>query len=215
MTSLPIHHAKERSGLRICSKSAKSGNIEGETAGRAELRNYPPLKSPDQYSAFEEPGSDDQFLMNGGANKTITLGRTISPSSCDEPDKYGEGEAMNDRDFGSAPDGAENAGSSGRLQGRSVEVDFARYEQLLADESLDEGQRRAFFEALWSIIIAFVDLGFGVHPAQVVEGNTEYDGTCAPDLLENSGHETLKSVANEFEGAADPDTAASAAKEDT
>lgn len=47
---------------------------------------------------------------------------------------------------------------------RRLEIDWARYEAMLADESLTEDERRRFLEALWSILIVFVDLGFGLHP---------------------------------------------------
>lgn len=47
-----------------------------------------------------------------------------------------------------------------------ITFDAARYEHFLAEMGLDEDQKHAMLEALWSIIVSFVDLGFGVHPAQ-------------------------------------------------
>lgn len=48
----------------------------------------------------------------------------------------------------------------------SVEIDYERYEQYFEDSDLTDDQKREFIAALWSIIVNFVDLGFGVHPAQ-------------------------------------------------
>lgn len=47
-----------------------------------------------------------------------------------------------------------------------VTVDYEKYERFLEDAELTDEQKRQFIEALWQIIVSFVDLGFGVHPAQ-------------------------------------------------
>lgn len=52
----------------------------------------------------------------------------------------------------------------------SVEIDTARYQAYLDDPGLSDDQKEEIIRALWSIIIAFVDLGFGVHPYQEVLG---------------------------------------------
>ena len=45
---------------------------------------------------------------------------------------------------------------------RALTLDVARYEQYLDDPALNPEQKRQFIEALWSIVVAFVDLGFSV-----------------------------------------------------
>lgn len=45
-----------------------------------------------------------------------------------------------------------------------LDVDF--YQSFLDDTDIPEDKKREFIEALWSIITAFVDLGFGIHPVQ-------------------------------------------------
>lgn len=56
---------------------------------------------------------------------------------------------------------------AGRAKGRPVVTfDVSRYEHFLEDQGLSAEQKRAMLEALWSIIVSFVDLGFGVHPVQ-------------------------------------------------
>ena len=47
-----------------------------------------------------------------------------------------------------------------------IEVDIADYQALLDDLSLDAKQRAEFLAALWSVIVAFVDLGYRVYPVQ-------------------------------------------------
>lgn len=56
-----------------------------------------------------------------------------------------------------------------------VTVDVEKYKELLDDPNLSEAEKESFLQALWSIVVAFVDLGFGVHPLQEV---------CAQELKE-------------------------------
>mgnify|MGYP000507132102 CR=1 FL=1 len=49
-----------------------------------------------------------------------------------------------------------------------VGVDVEKYKVFLDDPALTEAQKEEFLQALWSIIVAFVELGFGVHPLQEV-----------------------------------------------
>lgn len=55
----------------------------------------------------------------------------------------------------------------------SLRIDVEKYEHLLDDSDLSETQKREVLEALWAIIVAFVDLGFGVHPVQQACGEVE------------------------------------------
>lgn len=59
----------------------------------------------------------------------------------------------------SAPDGE-------RGQRPSLTIDYALYEKYLAESDWSESEKREFITTLWSIIVNFVDLGFGVHPLQ-------------------------------------------------
>lgn len=47
-----------------------------------------------------------------------------------------------------------------------VQVDYEKYLHFLDDEDLDESQKITLLESLWSILLSFVDLGFGIHPVQ-------------------------------------------------
>ena len=48
----------------------------------------------------------------------------------------------------------------------SLTLDVSLYEEFLKDSDLSESKKQEFFEALWLIIVSFVDLGFEVHPLQ-------------------------------------------------
>lgn len=49
-----------------------------------------------------------------------------------------------------------------------LSVDVTKYQALLDDPNLSEAQKEEFLRALWSIVVTFVELGFGVHPLQEV-----------------------------------------------
>ena len=45
-------------------------------------------------------------------------------------------------------------------------VDVEKYQVFLDRADMTEEQKEEFLQALWSIIVSFVELGFGVHPVQ-------------------------------------------------
>lgn len=55
----------------------------------------------------------------------------------------------------------------------SLAVDVEKYQAYLDEADMTEEQKEEFLQALWSIIVSFVDLGFGVHPMQSVCGEDE------------------------------------------
>lgn len=61
-----------------------------------------------------------------------------------------------------------------------ISVDYKKYEVFLKESDMSDADKAAFLEALWSIIVSFVDLGFGVHPLQQVDEITEVP---SPDSL--------------------------------
>ncbi len=52
----------------------------------------------------------------------------------------------------------------------TLTVDVEKYQAFLDGADMTEVQKEEFLQALWSIIVSFVDLGFGVHPLQAVCG---------------------------------------------
>lgn len=55
----------------------------------------------------------------------------------------------------------------------SLAIDLDKYQAYLDGSGLTPAQKEDFLRALWSIMVAFVDLGFGVHPVQQACGQVE------------------------------------------
>lgn len=75
----------------------------------------------------------------------------------------------------------ENDLTQGRGTRRSLQVDIARYQAMLDAPDLDDEQKRQFVEALWHVIVAFVDLGFQIHPVQQACGQVGNAASENPD----------------------------------
>jgi hypothetical protein len=56
-----------------------------------------------------------------------------------------------------------------------LKLDVARYEELLADFDMSEEERAALLEAMWNVVVSFVDLGFDLHPLQQIATAEEQD----------------------------------------
>lgn len=84
----------------------------------------------------------------------------------------------------------------------TLTLDVALYETYLADKNLGEAQKRELLEALWSIIVGFVDLGFAVEPAAASADKSAYSG----DKFATAGFAVAQSSPNattdQFEKAA-------------
>ena len=96
--------------------------------------------------------------------------------------------------------GSEFGVAFGTAPKRSVEIDTVKYQKYLDDPSLSEEQKEEIIMALWSIITAFVDLGFGVHPAQEACGKAaeKLDGQAKEDSNESKAiHQSVRDAFNE------------------
>lgn len=51
-----------------------------------------------------------------------------------------------------------------------VTVDIEKYQSYLDDSNLTPEKKEEFLQAVWSIVVTYVELGFGVHPLQEVCG---------------------------------------------
>ena len=51
-----------------------------------------------------------------------------------------------------------------------VTVDVERYQDYLDGADMTDAQKEEFLQALWSMVVAFVEMGFGVHPLQEICG---------------------------------------------
>lgn len=82
--------------------------------------------------------------------------------------------------------------------GLRVEVDFERYAPLLEDADISEDQKRDLLQALWSIIIGFVDLGFEVDCEQTACGQVPENSRKAPLTAPDALHSTHSKLIEDF-----------------
>ncbi len=61
---------------------------------------------------------------------------------------------------------------AGNFSPPTLTIDWELYGKYLDESDLSDAEKREFLETLWSIVVSFVDLGFGVHPLQQVTDNT-------------------------------------------
>lgn len=86
---------------------------------------------------------------------------------------------------------------------RKLGIDLDRYQYMLDSTDLTDSQKQEVLEALWSIIVTVVELGYGVHPLQEVCGKpdklSDEWSASNPDALdcENSSDEENKEDAPE------------------
>lgn len=73
-----------------------------------------------------------------------------------------------DRETGIVTSGEFNVAAKPR-----IELDIEKYQSYLDGSDLTPAQKEDFLRALWSIVVAFVDLGFGVDPVQQACGQTK------------------------------------------
>lgn len=73
-------------------------------------------------------------------------------------------ETSNHQD-GEMADGQKNSNDIGDAL-PPLKVDWDMYAKYLDEADLSDSEKREFIETLWSIVVAFVDLGFGIHPVQ-------------------------------------------------
>ena len=78
----------------------------------------------------------------------------------------------------------------------SLTIDWQAYAAMLEESDWSDEQKRELVETLWSIVVAFVDLGFGVHPAQQACGQASAeaefamrDMLCLPDTAQDQREE--------------------------
>lgn len=78
----------------------------------------------------------------------------------------------------------------------SLSIDWELYGTYLEASDLSDEQKREVIEALWSIVISFVDLGFGIHPVQQACEPKDKSGIFLSDDLLSS---LQKQISTEFD----------------
>ncbi len=80
---------------------------------------------------------------------------------------------------------------------QALSIDWELYGKYLDESDLTEEQKREFIETLWSIVVSFVDLGFGVHPLQQVPPSTHCEqNTDLAEFLTKKSADVLNSKNN-------------------
>ena len=138
-----------REGAEICHKSTKGGKMKVE---QCVCYDASPSASAVQHGAPQ--GRDGNFEHPHFADAGT---RT--------PDTGKEGAVMNEQVGDQSFRFTLNAAAK-----PSLGIDTAKYQAYLDDPILSDAQKEEIVQALWSIIVAFVDLGFVVHPLQEVIG---------------------------------------------
>lgn len=59
---------------------------------------------------------------------------------------------------------------------RIIKVDVERYQSYLDDTSMTDQQKKDFLQAMWLVMMSFVEMGFEVHPIQHVCGKASSIG---------------------------------------
>ena len=59
---------------------------------------------------------------------------------------------------------------------RIIKVDVERYQSYLDDTGMTDQQKKDFLQAMWLVMMSFVELGFEVHPIQHVCGKASSIG---------------------------------------
>jgi len=54
----------------------------------------------------------------------------------------------------------------------ALSLDWELFGTYLEASDLIDAQKREFIETLWSLVVNFVDLGLGLHPLQLIAGNS-------------------------------------------
>ena len=83
----------------------------------------------------------------------------------------------------------------------TLTIDWDAYLPFFEHEDISEAEKHELIEALWSIVVSFVDLGFGIHPIQQACGkDISLAELSASDVLD------LTNTTTSFEQAARPNS---------
>ena len=78
----------------------------------------------------------------------------------------------------------------------TLDVDLMQFAHHLDESDLDEEQKQAFLGILWNLVVAFVDLGYGVNSTQLACGHLtksfEKEGVLTLDSVQLDQPETAE-----------------------
>lgn len=159
---------------QICTSQARGAKMKGESGDSSALK----LSNTASEHLWDEKKREHPH----GADESLCASTTSAYK--------GGAEMARDKETG-----FETAPTLGKALGMALEesprktlqVDTAKYQEYLDDPDLSNEQKEQIVEALWTIIIAFVDLGYGVSPLQEACGKlseiNDESGETDDDLL--------------------------------
>jgi hypothetical protein len=83
-------------------------------------------------------------------------------------------------------------------------IDVERYQEYLDGSGLTPEQKEEFLKAAWSIVVTFVELGYGVHPLQEACGKDCETGGPRPSTASDELRSEDQNTANPLEKLAPP-----------
>jgi len=94
----------------------------------------------------------------------------------------------------------------------NVEINFEAYLPYLEDKDISDEDKHALIEAVFRIMGAFVDFGFGIHPVQTACGQTQNNTLQVPQTKQNPVKWSDLFLSENFETAAEAKMALAAEK---
>lgn len=73
--------------------------------------------------------------------------------------------------------------TAGEAHSLALTYDAGAYRHLLPDAAMTEEEQTRFLDAMWSVVVSFVDLGFGRHPVQQAMDVSKSRASLAADAL--------------------------------
>lgn len=123
-----------------------------------------------------------------------------------ENGQLGKGKLMKDETKSGSFSVRESFAKAGDAKGEHsnvLQVDFEKYMHFLDDPSLSDAQKQELLETIWSILLQFVDLGFGIHPMQQVIEESILNSVEGNESIVDNKKDTDKGIQKEFEKLAD------------
>lgn len=77
----------------------------------------------------------------------------------------------------------ETPASEGVRPRKALTLDLAAYAPFLESAEIPEAEKTALLEALWQVIVGFVDLGFDIHPVQACGQKTAQEAKNPPAVV--------------------------------
>ena len=81
----------------------------------------------------------------------------------------------------------------------AIQFDAREFAHFLADLDATEAQKLEYIETLWTIVLHFIDMGFGIHPLQMALGQQacgQFDDAAA--LCGNADSDMVESSHSDF-----------------